>query len=117
MNVVNNKVEVALVIPQGVSRLKQIFVAHGDEAWGQSLGSQSSTVTFTKVEQGQDNAESYGGIDLQKIDLHVDAASGAVSFEVNDAVVTVFQERLFGLEPVLVSSVPLVDLQGFLMVK
>jgi hypothetical protein len=58
-----------------------------------------------------------GGIDFEKIDLNIDAANGAVSFEVNDAVVAALQERLFGLEPVSISSVPLVDLKGFLGIR
>ncbi len=66
------------------------------------------------VESKVDPAARVGGIDLQKIDLSVDVHSGAVSFEVNDAVVAALQERMFGLEPVIISSVPLADLQGFL---
>jgi len=80
----------------------------------EDVGDQLSTMTSNKVGSIKDNAETFGGIDLQKIDLSVDAQSGAVSFEVNDAVVAALQERMFGLEPVIISSVPLADLQGFL---
>ncbi|MBF0330730.1 MAG: hypothetical protein HQL17_02245 [Candidatus Omnitrophica bacterium] len=105
--------KVVAVVAQKIMALKQIVLHVGPNAWGALGGSMSATANIHKVDV-IDKAASVGGIDFEKIDLGIDAKSGAMSFEVNEEFVTAFQERLLGIQPLLINSQPLSNVASFM---